>query len=693
MAFSLSSMKDSLSAQAKLLKWYRENRRDLPWRRTKDPYAILVSEIMLQQTTVKVVVPYFEKFLKSFPTAQALAKASEEKVLSQWSGLGYYSRARNLQKAAKTICELLKFPQTYSELLSLKGVGPYTAAAVASIAFDESVAAVDGNVSRVISRLHDIDLEITSRPGKLEINKRAQEFITGQPASEHNQAMMELGATICLPSSPVCMLCPLSFMCMSFKNGTVKLRPVKIKKPKQEPWVWTLFVVKKGDKIALTKSDNGTPWLKNTWVMPGEAQRWTKTAPPKSDFRHSITHHKIYVQIKNATVKEIGDVQKIKWLSFQKIEQFGVSSVVQKALKILQTSKASSKTPTLLGIALVFVFAALTACSSKPIENKIADTETIQVDLAAPEVPLVGVQPLTHLGENAMPAFSPDGTKLMFQSRNRPDHRNAQIYVYDFKTRRERRLTYNDGEDASPQFAPTGKQIIYSSTTDELKEETISPQYLKAQGSAKNSGLPFLNYEIYSADSDGSHRVRITNSKGYDAEAAYTHSGQKIIFISRRNGENDLFEMNPQNPKSVHRFYTSAHSKGNPAFSPDGKHVVWSERLEEGSAQIMMSDTNGRNIKQLTTKIGLHINPQFTPDGKALLFSSNRQTPSHFDIYYLLLNGSTCLARLTNSTGIDLFPILSPNGKILVFTSNKLGSFQIYHTPLTYPIDCIAEDP
>jgi A/G-specific adenine glycosylase len=318
-----------------LLKWYQKNKRSLPWRQNQDPYAIWISEIMLQQTTVRAVIPFYNRFLETFPTAKKLAAAREEKVLSLWSGLGYYSRARNLQKAAKVIITLKEFPRTYSELLELPGIGPYTAAAVASIAFGEEVAAVDGNVIRVISRLFNMSEDISSKVGKELIKEHARELITGQPPSQHNQAMMELGATICTAKNPSCFLCPVKSYCQAYRAETQNVRPVKKKNRSQEEWLWEmLFIQNKSNQFALVKKDNGTPWLNHLWVLPGEARPWNKRSEPHGHFKHSITHHKIFVKLRGGHLADLlPKNQIVKWVHRKNLEKFGVSSVVLKAFK------------------------------------------------------------------------------------------------------------------------------------------------------------------------------------------------------------------------------------------------------------------------------------------------------------------------------------------------------------------------
>ncbi len=216
-----------------LLAWYDGARRNLPWRETRDPYAILVSELMLQQTQVKTVIPYFTRFMTRFPTARALAEADEAAVLKAWQGLGYYRRARHLQAAARQIVERHdgRFPTTAEAIFALQGVGAYTGAAVASIAFDIKLACVDGNVIRVIARLFAEDGDVTRAAVKRRIGERAQALIDDARPGDFNQAMMELGATICTPRAPGCLACPVRGYCQSFGQGDdPERRPVKAKR-------------------------------------------------------------------------------------------------------------------------------------------------------------------------------------------------------------------------------------------------------------------------------------------------------------------------------------------------------------------------------------------------------------------------------------------------------------------------------
>ena len=236
-----------ISIQAELISWYLINGRELPWRNTKDPYLIWLSEIILQQTRVQQGLPYYLKFSMTYPTVQHLARANEEDVLNLWQGLGYYSRARNMLKTANEITKQLngQFPQSYQGLLKLKGVGEYTAAAIASFSFDEAVAVLDGNVYRVLSRLFDIDLPIDSGGGKNAFKELAGAFLDRKQPATFNQAIMEFGALHCTPKKPACFQCALSKNCLSNARGTVNLRPVKLKKTKvtQRFFIFSVFLV------------------------------------------------------------------------------------------------------------------------------------------------------------------------------------------------------------------------------------------------------------------------------------------------------------------------------------------------------------------------------------------------------------------------------------------------------------------
>ena len=252
-----------------LLPWYRENKRDLPWRQDKDPYHIWLSEIMLQQTRVEAVKGYYNRFLQALPTVEALAKADDELLYKLWEGLGYYSRVRNLKKAAQQIAEQHRgeFPRTYAQILALPGVGEYTAGAVGSIAFGLKTPAGDGNVLRVVSRLTDDDTPI-DRPAYKSFVRSALETVYPAEAGDFTQALMELGATVCGPNrEPSCNICPCGTFCMGRCSGRAPQLPVKNPKKQRRQEDMTVFILRCGDRYALQKRpDEGL--LAGLWQFP-----------------------------------------------------------------------------------------------------------------------------------------------------------------------------------------------------------------------------------------------------------------------------------------------------------------------------------------------------------------------------------------------------------------------------------------
>ena len=258
----------------KILIWYGQNKRTLPWRRTRDPYKIWLSEIMLQQTRVAQGTPYYLKFINAFPTVQDLANATEERVLKLWQGLGYYSRARNLHATAKTVVNDYggNFPDNYQELLKLRGVGDYTASAIASICFEEPQAVVDGNVYRVLSRYYGVELPINSTEGIKYFKKLANEVMDRDNIRDYNQGIMEFGAIQCTPKNPYCLHCPLEESCVALKEGKTASLPIKLKKTKVRNryfnYLVPVSVNKKGEKhTVLHQRINKGIW-QNLWQFP-----------------------------------------------------------------------------------------------------------------------------------------------------------------------------------------------------------------------------------------------------------------------------------------------------------------------------------------------------------------------------------------------------------------------------------------
>lgn len=313
--------------QKELLKWYRENRRDLPWRKNRDPYAIWISEVMLQQTTVAAVIPYYEKFMKRFPKVTDLAKASESQVTEMWAGLGYYSRARNLHKAAKTIGES-SFPATAQELIKLPGFGPYTANAVASLAFNQKVGVLDGNVIRVLSRVFGLKVQWWLPKDRQKLQDLAHELAQTEHNAEINQGLMELGATVCTPKKPLCLLCPWKKKCLALKNDAVDALPLTKPKAPGEIWYWQMTVQKNEGHIYLVPNE-ATPFLTGLPFPQGSAKKLNKK-PAKFDIKHSVTKYEIYVKL---TGSNLQNTSKKNWIRLSEVKRHNPSSLMTKILK------------------------------------------------------------------------------------------------------------------------------------------------------------------------------------------------------------------------------------------------------------------------------------------------------------------------------------------------------------------------
>ena len=255
--------------QYTLINWYKENRRDLPWRHNPTPYQVWLSEVILQQTRVNQGWDYYLRFIEKWPTVADLAQASEEEVLKMWQGLGYYSRARNLHHCAKQVVEQHggQFPADFEQLRKLKGIGDYTAAAIASIAFNLPHAVVDGNVYRVLSRLFDIDTPININEGQTVFAQLANELLNREQPCLHNQAMMEFGALHCTPKNPNCLHCPLQAQCLAFERQTVMQRPMKLAKLKVTTRYFNYLVIRIEDKLYLHKRNGNDIW-KNLYDFP-----------------------------------------------------------------------------------------------------------------------------------------------------------------------------------------------------------------------------------------------------------------------------------------------------------------------------------------------------------------------------------------------------------------------------------------
>lgn len=343
-----------------LLEWYPHNKRELPWRNTNNPYIIWLSEIILQQTRVAQGLPYFEKFLETFPNVEDLANASEETVMRLWQGLGYYSRARNLHRCAKDIMEIHEgaFPDTFQSLLKLKGVGTYTAAAIASFAYNEPVAVVDGNVFRVLARYFGIATNIAGNTGKKEFEALANSIIPKHRPAEFNQAIMEFGALQCVPKNPDCYNCQMKLGCLAFKNDLVNSLPVKIKKLKIKERYFRYVFIMCGNEVVIRRRGEGDIWqglhdfpmeevssqheIEDQINFLGEIGNFVTTTVTESKkwYKHILTHQRIFANFVNVIIPKEkrnavliwADRKGFQLVNFEKLEKLGKPRLMVKFL-------------------------------------------------------------------------------------------------------------------------------------------------------------------------------------------------------------------------------------------------------------------------------------------------------------------------------------------------------------------------
>jgi A/G-specific adenine glycosylase len=337
-----------------LLHWYKHNKRELPWRDTNDAYIIWLSEIILQQTRVEQGKPYFYRFLEKYPDVHHFAAAEEEEILKLWQGLGYYSRGRNMLKTAKMIAEEYDgiFPNNYEQLIKLKGIGAYTAAAIASFSANEAKAVVDGNVYRVLARYFGINEPINSRQGKQIFQAAANDLLNKQAPAQHNQAMMEFGALLCRPKNPACGVCPLRDGCYAFLNNLVAVLPVKLNTVKIRERYFNYFLITENENLLMNRRDDKDIWanmydlpLFETGGMVSITEMITSAAVQEyfgadikieeiSDVKkHILTHQRLFVRFIKVQTKPI----KLKpgWLytSIENLEKLALPKVIFVFLK------------------------------------------------------------------------------------------------------------------------------------------------------------------------------------------------------------------------------------------------------------------------------------------------------------------------------------------------------------------------
>ncbi len=329
----------------KLIFWYDENRRELPWRDTKDPYLIWVSEIMAQQTRIDTLIPYYNRFVKKFPTVLSLATAKEEEVLKLWEGLGYYSRARNMKKAAEKIIMEWKghFPDTFKELLSLPGIGEYTAGAILSIAFDIQVAAVDGNVLRVFSRLENSGADIAGKEAKQLATHFVRKIMPVERTGTFTQALMELGALICTPQNPSCDSCPVLSYCKAYQMGTQNVLPYKSRKEKRRVEQKMVLIIEneKGEILMRERTEKllyhlWEFYLLDEWLKDEEIKShllaFGYTATKLSglgETKHLFTHLTWEMRGYHCKVKGKGILNGYKWIQKTEVKDLTIPTAFQ----------------------------------------------------------------------------------------------------------------------------------------------------------------------------------------------------------------------------------------------------------------------------------------------------------------------------------------------------------------------------
>lgn len=318
-----------------LLDWYARAARDLPWRRTTDAYAVWVSEVMLQQTRVEAVVPYYERFLLKFPTIESLALASEQDLLSVWAGLGYYARARNLQTAARRMLSSGRFPRTFDEIRTLPGVGEYTAAAVSSIAFGLPHAALDGNVARVLARMSADPGDIKAPVTRKRLQALVDDLLDRRRPGDFNQALMELGATVCLPRAPQCLLCPVAQQCEARRTGQQNDIPVRGGRPVRSRVDEVVLICEKSGRVLLRKRDNEERRLAGFWDMPGRIDGFP--GEPVGRFRHAIVNQDYVFEVRAVTLDRAPRGH--RWWPIARLEQIPLTTTARKAIACWNAAK------------------------------------------------------------------------------------------------------------------------------------------------------------------------------------------------------------------------------------------------------------------------------------------------------------------------------------------------------------------
>ncbi len=633
-----------------LKEWYLENQRILPWRASRNPYLIWISEVMLQQTTVQAVVPFYERFLQKFPTVKDLAMANLEEVLEAWSGLGYYSRAKNLHKSSQILAKQ-GFPKKAEELIKLPGFGPYTSRAVSSLAFGEKVGVLDGNVIRILTRLGNMKIHWWKSGPRQRLQDISDQLCQWGPSEILNQAMMELGATLCTPAKPHCFRCPWVSQCQAKQKYQVEKLPLTKPKRTTEFWIWEPQVILKNEKLALVEN-NYAPFLKGQLIFPGFAKKSDKK-PKKFEGTHSITHHQIFI-CKTKTKEKQKTIQSFVWIPLNQLRKKSPSSLIQKALALSS---------------VLILVCHLVACTSTEKAKEVKPINSATKP-APPQEIQFGTR-LTSNGENFHSRFSSDGLSLIYVSKGRGSQKNQQIFTWSLSESKERRLTYSDGNADLPLFIHQEQKIAYVSTTDASKERPQLFYATKKNSNATNDlfvsdphGLPIekltkLNQVFTSLDFDGeSHFIFSLNQPEDHQIGVVDLKGGSPKIIAQSKDKELIFAL--QNQRQL---------------------TVW---LEEDPLQpVVLKEKKGaeKTRAHLIPFSTVHDLSWWDADRETLLISGKLQQ-DRLDSVYLLDLRFDCLIPLA-STNADLwYPSVNPAKSLVSITLVDHGTRQIYLYPV-----------
>lgn len=619
---SLPSAKELVRDRDALLRWYKVAKRDLPWRLSRDPYRIWISEVMLQQTTVAAVIPYYEKFIAKFSTIDALASAPLGEVYALWAGLGYYSRARLLHQSAQRFAAS-GFPHGADELATFPGFGPYTSRAVASLAFDQQVGVLDGNVIRILSRRYGLALEWWAKPARAQLQDLADRFAQGTAPADVNQAMMELGATVCTAQAPACLLCPWKKSCKAWTLNRVAELPLRRPRRAREIWLWQPEVRLRAGKVQLVEQAE-TPFLKKHWSLPGKATRLD--APPKDyNFRGTVTHHDIFVQVKVATSGRSTAI-KSRWIGADddELKREVPASLIRKAITLARGPRTVSMIAPILApiVALLFLGGCAVKSRVTPATKVAAQApaQAAAINLPTDRSSMV----ITSGGRNLAPQFSPDGQYVAYESSLRAGLNKSQIFIYSLALKKERRLTFHDRDDLRPRWlSPT--VIEFSSPVDDSKTFAGTLERLirthgaspPSPSSSPSPGVTTLGpgnldaskLELFTISLDGQRKFKSTarKDKNHDEfgrplvpavplkdewqniDPVWTRDRKWVVFSSNREGQLKIFAAPTKGECAIKIIEIAGYDLRQPALSRDGKQIALSAEHGE-AAQVVISD-------------------------------------------------------------------------------------------------------